>query len=62
MDAASAAYMSTLHQQMLDIEAALAQAKATAAQANAEAARLQEASATVASALQDAMDQFDGGS
>jgi Astacin (Peptidase family M12A) len=62
MDPASAAYLSTLNQQMLDIEAALAQARATAAQANAEAARLQDASSTVAAALQDAMDQLGGGS
>jgi hypothetical protein len=54
------AYLASLHQQLLDIEAGIAQAKATAAQANAEAGRLQEASNTVAAALRDAMDQLGG--
>jgi hypothetical protein len=60
LDPASASYLTALQQQMLDLEAAIAQANATAAQAAAEAARLQEASNVVAAALQDAMDQLGG--
>jgi hypothetical protein len=50
-----------LEQQLLELEAAIAQAWATAAQANAEVARLQEASALLAGAYEEAMGQLGGG-
>jgi hypothetical protein len=58
---AAMSYVSSLHQQMLEIEAAIAQARATAAQANADAARLQEASDAVAAAYEQAMADLAGG-
>lgn len=59
-DAGSVAYLTTLQQQLLDLEAAVAQARATAAEANAEAARLQEATDTVAMAYEQAVNQLGG--
>ena len=59
-DAGSVAYPSTLQQQLLDLEAAVAQARATAAEANAEAARLQEAADTVEMAYEQAVDHLGG--
>ncbi len=50
-----------VEQQLLDLEAAIAEAKATAAQANADVARLQEASNTLADAYEQAMTQGGGG-
>jgi len=50
-----------LEQQLLDLEAAIASARATAAQANAEAARLQEASEQLAVLYADALNQVGGG-
>lgn len=47
---AASADPGALHQQILDLEAAAAQARATAAQANADAGRLEEASAAAAEA------------
>jgi astacin (peptidase family M12A) len=47
-----------LEQQLLDLEAALAEARATAAQANADAARLQEASDALATAYEQALEDY----
>jgi hypothetical protein len=58
-DADSLAYLTSLQQQLLDLDAAIAQAKATAAQATAEAARLQQSSDGIAKALQDFVGQMD---
>lgn len=59
-DDASLLYLTTLQTQMLDVQAAIAQAQATAAQAHAEAARLQQASETIASALDQALADMGG--
>jgi astacin (peptidase family M12A) len=61
-DASAMSYLATLQQEMLDTEAALAQAKATAAQATAEAARLQQASHALAVRYQEAMSTLGDGS
>lgn len=58
---AGTSYLTALQRQMLEIEAAIAQARATAAQANAEAARLQEAGDAVAAAYSQAMQDAAGG-
>jgi hypothetical protein len=51
---------SILHQQVLDLEAAAAQARATAAQAAADAARLEEASADAAIAYTEIIQDLSG--
>ena len=61
MDEASAAYLASLQQQLLDLEAGIAQARATAAQANADAAHLEEASGPISAAYSEAMDALGGG-
>jgi hypothetical protein len=53
-------YLSGLEQQLLDLEAAIAEANATATQASADTARLQEAHDAVASAYEDALRQLGG--
>ncbi|WNM61897.1 Dot/Icm T4SS effector Zinc-dependent metalloprotease LegP [Candidatus Nitrospira neomarina] len=60
-DAGSMLYFSGLEQELLDLEASITQAQATAAQANAEAGRLQEAREAVAMAYEEAINQFRGG-
>jgi hypothetical protein len=52
-----ASYLSSLEQQLLDIDAAIAEATATAASANADIARLQDVRAAVARLYEDAMTQ-----
>jgi Astacin (Peptidase family M12A) len=59
-DPSAAAYLSSLQRQLLDLEAAIAQTRATAAQANADAARLQEASDAATAAYQQALDDLGG--
>jgi hypothetical protein len=59
-DDATLTYLAALQSQMLDVQAAIAQAQATAAQANAEAARLQQASESIASALDQAVADMGG--
>jgi len=59
-EAAGMGLVTSMQRQLLDAEAAIAQARATAAQANAEIARLQEASDAVASAYEEAMRQLGG--
>lgn len=56
----TAAYVGGLQRQMLEVEAAIAQAKATAAQANADVARLSEASDTLAREYERAMADLGG--
>jgi len=60
MDAATAAYVGGLQRQMLEVEAGIAQARATAAQANAEVARLSEAADALEQAYQQALDEAGG--
>jgi hypothetical protein len=60
-DAGSVAYLSSLQRQLLELEAAIAAAQASAAQANADVARLQEASDAVADAYGQALDELGGG-
>lgn len=57
-DTESMLYLSALEQQLLDLEAAIAETNATAARANADVGRLQEASDALVSAYQDAIDQL----
>jgi hypothetical protein len=52
--------VTTMQRHLLDMEAAIAQARATAAQANAEIARLQESSDAIAREYEEAMNQFGG--
>jgi len=54
-------YLSTLEQQMLDVQAAIAEAQAIAAQANADIGRLQETGTAVATAYEQALKDFGGG-
>jgi hypothetical protein len=54
-DPQSAAYLASLQRQLLELEAAIAEAHATSAQAAAEVARLQEASDAVAAAYAQAV-------
>lgn len=61
MEGDASAQASILHQQVLDLEAAAAQARATAAQASADAARLEEASAAAAQAYNDTAQDLGGG-
>ena len=56
----SAAYVGGLQRQLLEVEAAIAQAKATAAQANADVARLSEASDNLAQEYERAMAELGG--
>jgi len=49
-----------MQRHLLDMEAAIAQARATAAQANAEIARLQESSDAIAREYEEAMNQLGG--
>lgn len=60
-DEGDASVAAALQQQLLDVEAAIANAKATAAQANAEAARLQSVSDQIADVYDQAMDDLGGG-
>jgi hypothetical protein len=60
-EAGQAAYLASLEQELLDLEAAIAETQAVAAQANADIARLREASAAVAGVYQDAVDRLGGG-
>jgi hypothetical protein len=60
-DLGAVPYLSALQQQLLDVEAAIAQARATAAQANAEAARMQEISDAIANAYEQGLKQISGG-
>jgi Astacin (Peptidase family M12A) len=55
-----ASYLSELEQQLLDLEAAIAEANATATHANANIARLQESRDAVASAYEDTLRQLGG--
>jgi hypothetical protein len=55
------AYLQSLLRQVLELEAASAQAQATAAQANLEVARIQEMGASVAEAYTQALDALGGG-
>lgn len=57
----SASYLATLQRQLLDLEAAVTDARARAAQANADAARLEEASNEVLAAYDQAMVDMGGG-
>lgn len=57
---ASIAYIDAIHRQVLEVDAAVANARATAAQANADAARLQEASDSLTAELSQAVADFDG--
>jgi hypothetical protein len=61
LDAGSASYLASLQRQLLELEAAIAEAHATAAQANADVARLQEASDAVTNAYSQALDELGGG-
>jgi len=56
----TAAYVGGLQRQMLEVEAAIAQAKATSAQANADVARLSEASDSLAREYEQAMADLGG--
>jgi hypothetical protein len=60
MDDAAAAYIGGLQRQMLEVEAGIAQARATAAEANAEVARLSEAADALEQAYQRAVDEAGG--
>jgi hypothetical protein len=55
-----AAYVGVLQQQMLDMDAAIAQAHAIATQAQADVARLQESSTALAAAFQEAVRTIGG--
>jgi hypothetical protein len=57
---APGSYVGELAQQLLDLEAAIAQAQATAAQANAEIGRLHEYVAVVSAAYEEAMNRQGG--
>ena len=59
LENASAAYIGAIHRQLLDVDAAVAQARATAAQAQADAARLQESSDSLSAELNQAVADFD---
>ena len=59
-DPGSMTYLAALQRQLLDLEAAIAQARATAAQANADAAQLQDASDAVSAAYDQALDDLSG--
>lgn len=61
VDEGSAAYLAALQQQLLDLEAGIAQARATAAQANADAAHLEEGCGPILAAYSQAMDALGGG-
>ena len=56
----NAAYVGGIQRQLLEVEAAIAQAKATAAQANADVARLSEASDNLAREYERAMTDLGG--
>jgi hypothetical protein len=56
----TAAYIGGLQRQMLEVEAAIAQAKATSAQANADVARLSEASDALAREYEQALADLGG--
>lgn len=56
----TAAYVGGLQRQLLEVEAAIAQAKATAAQANADVARLSEASDDLQREYERAMTELGG--
>lgn len=56
----TAAYVGGLQRQMLEVEAAIAQAKATSAQANADVARLSEASDALAREYEQALADLGG--
>ena len=58
--AAALAYPAALQRQLLELEAAMADAQATAANANADLARLQEAAEGVAAALEQALQDLGG--
>lgn len=60
LDEASVGYAAALQRQMLELEAAIASARATAAEANAEVARLQEASDAVAGAYEQVIQEMGG--
>lgn len=60
LDEASVGYAAALQRQMLELEAAIASARATAAEANAEAARLEEASDAVAGAYEQVIQEMGG--
>jgi hypothetical protein len=60
VDDGSAGYVASLQRQMLELQAAIASARATAAQANADVARLQEASDAVADAYDQAVQDLGG--
>lgn len=57
---AALSYATALERQLLELEAAMADAHATAANANADLARLQEAAEGIASALEQAMQDMGG--
>jgi hypothetical protein len=50
----TAGYLAELHQQLLELEAAIAAAQAVAAQADADIARMRQASDIVAAAYEEA--------
>jgi capsule polysaccharide export protein KpsE/RkpR len=56
----TAAYVGGLQRQLLEVEAAIAQAKANAAQANADVARLSEASDGLQREYEQAMTELGG--
>lgn len=60
-DAAAASYLAQLAQQVLDLDAAIAEMQATAAQAHADMARLQEARDAAAGAYEQALLDLGGG-
>jgi hypothetical protein len=60
-EAAMSAYLQSLLRQVLELNAAQAQAQATAAQANLEVARLQEMGSSVAEAYTQALEALGGG-
>jgi Astacin (Peptidase family M12A) len=59
-DPVSASYLASLQRQLLELEAGIAGARATAAQASADAARLQEASDALSATYQQALDELGG--
>jgi len=59
--AEAASYLSSLEQQLLDLDAAIAEAAATVAQGNADIARLQETRATIARMYEDTLTQWGSG-
>ncbi|MBA2277106.1 MAG: hypothetical protein H0W06_05020 [Chloroflexia bacterium] len=54
------AYLAQLQQQLLDVEAAVAQARATAAQATADAGRLEDSAASLVSAYEQVLNSLRG--